>query len=263
MPGTELDASQVPMLNRHASELLRLSEDSRDNIRLLALLAVQDPVAVARILALANSAAQGSSKVVSDMETALTRIGSVTAYDILVKSALLNALVSKSHPAELEYLGRHIISLGLTAKRIASNSRARVNFGQLTLLGAVEKLGLAWLVRVAETSPPAMASLAQVLASRRHVFRAEPALRPWLSRSALVAEAWGLEGALPGELRRMADEDTPLAELTDEACCLLLAEQYLELVDSGMDQLERMEALEARLNYRPAPAARVSTVWFT
>lgn len=259
-----LDAAQIPMLSRHASSLLRLSEESRDNIKLLGLLAVQDPVAIARILALANSASLGAGKkLVADVERALTRIGSMTAYDILVKSALLNALASESHPNELDYLARHIFSLGLTARRIASGAAKGCNFGMLTLLGSVEKLGLAWLIRVASDNVEAADALSVFVKERRHVFRGDPLLLPWLMRSTVVAEAWGLTGAVAEEMNAMVDPNRDTAGLSVEACCLLLAEQYLELVDSGLSSTGRMLALEERLDLKPTQTGRTGMVLFS
>lgn len=96
-------STEIPPLGDSTQRLLALDEDGRTDPRLLALFAQQDPVILARLLAMANSTAllPSGSKPVTSAEGAVRVLGVRSTYTTMLGGAMAGTLLVKVEPVEI------------------------------------------------------------------------------------------------------------------------------------------------------------------
>lgn len=115
-------AKSLPPMGPGARQLLAFNDADKEDPRLLALTAQNDPVYMGRLLSLANSAAYyRAGMLITSAETAVRRIGVRDTYVMLQACAIADCFPNQGlrSPSRF-YLLSYTLSVCLTAKRLAA-----------------------------------------------------------------------------------------------------------------------------------------------
>jgi len=235
--GTQQPPIAIPPLSDALRTLLALSESDRLNIRVLELICLKDPGAVARIIAYATSAAQlamnagaRASAKSRTLSESLTLIGSTTACDLLLG---MWGVESMPVPPELisarNALAKHIFMMLVTARRIVLHAAVgdQVPGDELMLLILVDRLSLA-MALTSDADPELQESVADAIMQGRHAFHRVPEIAGAFHVSRSITKAWALSSHLDGYLTTLDHWQAFEKSLVPAVSVVLCAEAALE-----------------------------------
>lgn len=193
----ELPASSaLPALSASARQLLTLSAAEREDARLLGLLAQRDPVLLARLLSLANSAGLRRARRVGNAYEAVAVLGTERSYALLLASAqAMSFEVPAASATAAHYLLQQAVSVSLTAQRLSRLLRTGDTDSDVVFLAALlDVLGLHVLLA---TTHPRQAAVQQLFARCAQTRGALPLDHPdvygWRAVSVRLARRWESE----------------------------------------------------------------------
>jgi HD-like signal output (HDOD) protein len=193
----ELPASSaLPALSASARQLLTLSAAEREDARLLGLLAQRDPVLLARLLSLANSAGLRRARRVGNAHEAVAVLGTERSYALLLASAqAMSFEVPAASATAAHYLLQQAVSVSLTAQRLSRLLRTGDTDSDVVFLAALlDVLGLHVLLA---TTHPRQAAVQQLFARCTQTRGALPLDHPdvygWRAVSVRLARRWESE----------------------------------------------------------------------
>jgi HD-like signal output (HDOD) protein len=212
----ELPASSaLPALSSSARQLLTLSAAEREDARLLGLLAQRDPVLLARLLSLANSAGLRRARRVGNAHEAVTVLGTERSYALLLASAqAMSFEMPTASAAAAHYLLQQAVSVSLTAQRLTRLLHAGDNDADpdvVFLATLLDVLGLHVLLATAHPRRDAVQRLLTGCAQAREPLPLEhPDVRGWRAVSVRLARRWESEtGVIATLVQASATLETP------------------------------------------------------
>jgi HD-like signal output (HDOD) protein len=132
---------RVPLLPKVAQDALALTEKEGVSLNDLGKLIERDQVLAARFLTAANSPLYNRGMPVLSVAVALTRLGLVTARDILVGAAMEPFFAqNKTFAQDLDRLRLHSLAVSAACNYLADVAKLRVE-GAAGLLGLIHDLG--------------------------------------------------------------------------------------------------------------------------
>jgi putative nucleotidyltransferase with HDIG domain len=147
---------QLPAFPDVTLRIKKILEDPEVSAKQIAAVVSADPVFSARILNIANSAAMGASKSVTDIPSAITRIGFKMAHNVAVSVAvnqIVSSDLSAQHKLIFDDLWLHSISVAAHSYVIARKIK-KINADKALLAGLMHDIGKIYIVsRAAETYP--------------------------------------------------------------------------------------------------------------
>lgn len=183
-----------------------------------------DPVIVAQVLRLVNSAALGLRVEVTTLERAGLQLGVRRLAEIALTAAIAQRHTARGFlgPAQAEYLWQRSLAVALCARDIAE-SRADIDPGWAYTAGLFEGLGLLWFTqrlprRFLDRVGQLVAMGASLELAERRVLTASHALR-----GAQLLDSWGLP-SLHGDTLRLLDGPPETGVPLPLARCLRLAQ---------------------------------------
>lgn len=227
------DSFCVPPLSSALAKLLALKPEEREDARLLELILMKDPAAVARLLSLANSAYYAGRKRSTTVAEAVQALGTQAVYDAMLVIWMSGLIAPHPRFSQVStYLVRHIFSMSATARKLRSIAGllASMEDSDLALCAILDKLPLATLL-VPERGGPAQDQLLKMATEGSHLFRTCNALRPILERSSAFAKAWGSPSCVVETLEQLR---SPRPQAGQQVHQLLgLAEGLLDALKSS------------------------------
>lgn len=222
------ESFRIPPLSSALAKLLSLKPDEREDFRLLELILMKDPAAIARLLSLANSAYYAGRRRSTTVAEALQVMGAQAVYDAMLV-IWMSGLVAP-HPRFTQvssYLVWHIFSMSATVRKLrnVAGLPASLEDGDLALCVILDKLPLATLL-VPEQAGAAQDSLLELVTRGADMFRTNESLRPIFERSSAFAKAWGSPDCVVEALRQLREPVTPAGRQLHQL--VWLAEGLLE-----------------------------------
>ncbi|KWU26361.1 HDOD domain-containing protein [Burkholderia cenocepacia] len=240
----------IPPLSDALRRLLTLSEKDRQDIRVLELICLKDPGAVARIVAYATNAAQmganGSKNAgkTRSLSEALSLVGSSTVCDLLLGMWGVETLpVPENLQAARNALAKHMLQMLTTARRVVQFAGVadQVPNDELMLLILVDRLSLA-LALTAEADKELQENVAAAIIEGRHAFHRIPEVASAFHVSRSITRAWNLSGHLDGYLATLDHWQAFERNLLPAVSVVLCAEAALEArFNPEMEALVREE----------------------
>jgi HD-like signal output (HDOD) protein len=228
-PNQESSGTRIPPLSDALQRLLGLPVKDQQDLRVLELIVMKDPAAVARLTALADTVnfnRGGRHKTLFD---ALKAVGTQATYDALMSMWAVDLFEVPTHLRALRnYLGRHIFAMCGVLRRIAPHVEGgnKVDINRLTLASIVDKLSLA-LPMGADTGPE-LPTLLQFSNDRRHLFHVSPELQLAFANSVSIAEYWGFQGDVTDVLKELVDWEVRMPNLSLGTQMVLAGEALLD-----------------------------------
>ena len=226
----------IPPLSDALRTLLALSDTDRLNIRVLELICLKDPGAVARIIAYATNAAQmgasnaknsGKSRTLAE---SLTLIGSAAACDLLLGMWGVETLpVPAKLLAARNALAKHIFMMLTTARRIVLHAGVadQVPTDELMLLVLVDRLSLA-MALMSQSDEALQEAVAKAITEGHHAFHRIPEVAAAFHVSRSITRAWKLSTHLDGYLATLDHWQAFERSLVPTVSVVLCAEAVLE-----------------------------------
>lgn len=240
--------ADIPPLSDVGQRLLALDQDSRSDLRLLALLAQQDPVLLSRLLVLANSAGvlPATANKTVNLDTAIRLLGATMTYSIMVGVAMGESLLGRVADAKVRrFLTKSAFARWHTARNLSRYLELVPDQAFTVQMGALlEPLG----VYVALLCMPNVAERMQ-LAIEKAIAGGQPTclqacgFTDYKALSAQVAAGWDapprvVQAMLPGD-----SEDVALTAAVEA------------LTEAKLRGHSQVEALVAALRGQPRWAA--------
>ena len=205
--------------------------ETRDIVKLVS----TDPVSTARLINVANSAGvAGSAKSVSDVRSAITRVGFKMAHTIAMSVAMNQAL--KSAPSgdlqeQFKTLWRHSLNVAAFSFIIAKRYR-KINPDEAMITGLMHDIGKMYILSRVEQSFPELANDSEALGD---------VIAQWHSGiGQAIMSNWGFNEAMS----QVADEHEILHRIVDDpdlTDIVLVANLFANTMESG-------EAMTVKLN---------------
>ena len=249
---------RIPQLSGALAELMAMSEEDRMDFNKLGRLVSQDPVALARLLALANSPAMGLNRQAGSVHDALMLMGAQRVCDALFVAWTLGCVEPVPALAlPTAQLVKHTLSMAGTVRRIIlyAHLSDTVDRHALTLVTLVNRLSLALLLTPQAPVAPRNCLCAS-LAEGRVLFTQMADLRSTLQQGALIGSSWGLPAALRTLLSHVQDPSSDSIEraILEVAELALFQRVHADAVDlsaltpAACALLERLEEKNAKLD---------------
>ncbi|HAD09385.1 MAG TPA: hypothetical protein DCF62_07900, partial [Porticoccaceae bacterium] len=151
---------ELPAFPDVALQIKNVLEDPDVSASQVATVVSADPVFSARLLNIANSAALSSGNTVSDIPSAITRIGFKMAHNVAISIAvnqIMNSSIDKSLQPRFQDLWRHSVNVAAYAYVIARKI-AKINPDKALLAGLMHDVGKIYILsRVSENHPELVA----------------------------------------------------------------------------------------------------------
>lgn len=251
LPPGILPVRVLPRMSDSLSKLMALSEDEKSNLSLLELLISKDPVAIVRIIQLANTANFGRSKQVQSVYEALMVMGSVQAVEALMA---LWTVQSFELPSEMDfvrnYLVRHTFSTLTTVRRFVTYGGYKsISAHDSQMLTLVAKIS-AGLVLLEPLGLPGQDSLIKAATDNSHSLLHDTSLAPTFAMAETLGKEWGLPAQCTdvlGELGTWRDLSFPRATITD---MLLLSELMFDSPEDEESNEEWTTAVEQNMVFQ-------------
>lgn len=216
----------LPPLSEEAEYLLNLSQDDKDNPRVLALIALQDPIYSGKLLSCANSSMYSHVPLVTSMEGAVRRLGVSQTYAVMLACAMTASLYKIPDLVQFrDFLLRYTLSLGLTAKRLchwmglSAEAYAVVELSCLLLPTGI----FAGLVQDAKTKDIFDSALKAQMAANSFELFTVPGMQGFSALSGKVAALWGMDDRVVTTLADLARRQVSLeSSVIVQAACQLL-----------------------------------------
>ena len=196
--GKELSAGEVelPAFPDVALRIKAILEDPEVSAGQVATVVSADPVFSARLLKIANSAALSGGNPVSDIPSAITRIGFKMAHNIAISIAvnqIMNNNIDKSMKATLQELWHHSVCVAAYSYVIACKI-AKINADKALLAGLMHDVGKIYILSRASKNYPELCADEQAL---------NQVLEDWhCGVGSAILGNWGMDN----ELSMVADE---------------------------------------------------------
>lgn len=231
------DRLHLPLLTPTAQRLLSAADESvRQNIAFLELVAVKDPVAVSKLLAIANSAYVSQPRQVQRIRDAIMVLGTDLSYQVLLQSALLSAMFSKDNsvsPALPPYLRSYMLSMTMTMRQLRKS--VALSFKPLIETTATfSALGVVAGVFGQNPQEEAVARLTENAAAGDYRLHDPVVLRDWVRQTSVVLRHWKFDEAalldveeMSSELFASYDGHVPGDQLSPEAALVACAQWLL------------------------------------
>lgn len=192
-PERESERLQLPLLTPTAQRMLSAADDSvRQNVAFLELVAVKDPVAYSKLLAMANSAFVSRPRPTQRIRDAILLLGTEVSFDVLLQSALLSALLADNPNVESAlpmFLRKYMLSMTMTMRQLRKSvglpfKPSSESTATFSALGVVACL-------FAVKSPDAsLDALALCVTSSDFSIHKHVPLRPWIDQTSKVLAHW-------------------------------------------------------------------------
>jgi hypothetical protein len=181
----------LPPLSSALRDLLSLSAEDQDNVKLLALIASKDPAAVARLQALGSSASLGARrKATRTVEEAIQLIGTHLSVVALCAIWATDAMPLNRQDTLLQgFVRNHIFSCYSTLSRLILYSAMPVNRQDVQMFSIMALLPLSWVLAEA-ADHPARVKLQECASSQDHNLHQHPELANYLALSVDLADDW-------------------------------------------------------------------------
>ena len=243
---------RLPPLTDSLQRLLSLSAADKTNLSLLELLSVRDPVAVSRLLVLANSAAFSRGAHIRTVSEAVFRLGAQATYDALLAIWVVESFSDAKEPGSSRRkkavidpvrtrLAQHLTSLCITSRRIYESLGALPFELAEVQSDAVMTFSVQLLPLCAPDDSPERESLEQLLQGKTLPrFLLEPPFPEFVKRYLVpLADYWGADKARLQVLQQWAQHH----EATPGLCVALLAEHLITYLSAQpVDQVPTPDA---------------------
>lgn len=205
----------IPPLGESAQKLLALDEEARNEPRLLALFAQQDPVLLGKVLSLANSAAIRPVNVdpVVSLEGAIRVLGVTTTYTTMLAVLLDSSLGAYLEPLPVRrFLTKNSFTRWSTGVSLCRLLRLTGEDVLVVQLGALlEPLGVYVALLAADGVGVAVkARIDEAIRENRPASTECCGLTGYAEISAKVAEQWGAPARVVQAVAQVGDGDAAL-----------------------------------------------------
>jgi HD-like signal output (HDOD) protein len=235
---------ELPPLSESAQRLLSLTEEDKEDPRLLALFAQKDPILLGKLLSLANSALNLSpgGKPTTTAEGAIRQLGVTSAYATMLGTALADTFADKLDLAEIRrFLVQHSFTRWNTARGLCRflGLDASQSF-VLQLAAILEPLGIfAALLHGGALSQQIRECIETAIRERRAASCKSCEFEDYTMVSAKIAAAWGTPQRVVDAINSSDNEDGVLVRAVDA------------LIGAKLKEESQAEALKNVLSVAP------------
>jgi HD-like signal output (HDOD) protein len=203
------DRLQLPLLTPTAQRMLSAADEAvRQNVAFLELVAVKDPVAVSKLLALANSAFVTRPRPTQRVREAIVVLGTDVSFDVLLQSALLASLLSQSSsldPVLTSFLRKYMLSMTMTMRQLRKSVSLTFKPSSETV-ATFSALGIVASLTLSPVEQEPLEELAVCASKGEFRLHSRPALREWLDRTAEVLHHWRFDPDSAAQVAGMTKE---------------------------------------------------------
>ena len=247
-------SQEIPPLGDSTERLLALDEEGRSDPRLLALFAQQDPVILARLLAMANSASLSppGSKPVTGAEGAIRVLGVLSTYTTMLGGAMGGTLLVKVEQPEIR---RFLTKNAFTHWTVARNLSRFLSLDAddafaLQLAALLEPLGIyAALLQLGDIGALVRAELERVMKAGGVACSHACEFGDYASVSASIASQWGAPARVVAAMTASTTADGVLLRATLELIkAKLVGKPQIIVLDGILDSQERWKSINTALD---------------
>lgn len=248
-------SSELPAFPQVIVEILATLDDPDASLEVLTGHIKHDPVITARVLAMANAAANMTRRLsmVRDVFTATSLIGLSRVRETALTASAMGFINSLGTPGEASGFWRHCVAVGVCSEEIAHHVALRTSGDMALVAGLLHDIGQLWLARF---RPAGFRNAWDDALSHAHgIDRAEQEhfgvdhaeIGAWL------ASHWGLPPSIVEAVRHHHDAEAESEEL------LVPLLHVAEVLSNALDLGGRRENLVTRIS--SAACSRLGLVW--
>lgn len=211
----------IPPLGDAARRLLELTEDDRGDVRLLGLIAQQDPVLLGRVLSHANSAAvlPPGARTITSIDAAIRALGAAQTFATLFSTAITSSLLGNVDLGDIRrYLIKNSFIRWNTARSLSRFlSLCDEQASVLQLASLLEPLGIyAALLQEDPVADKVRCAIEDAIRNRLAPCSPAWGLEGYACVSAKIAAVWGTPERIVRAIYSTDTEDGRLVQAVDQ-----------------------------------------------